>query len=260
MKAILLFLSVLLGSLCVGNSWAQVQFTTDGRLFTVTPQPIVMVTPQTATNVNSIQVASATDQVPAEAKKPVVLNFDKLPERPWVVDNCYPGNSAATTSHGVLTINSLASGCFEYMLFDPEGIWHKYVSNQRGWVVETSLRMDPSTTPVPFDGAVITWINDHSNLIIVGFNPNELLLTYPERVSFPMDTTNAFHIYRIESKGNRVRIYVDGHLAIDHMLTWAGGGTNVLTFGDGNVFTGATSLTQWDYFSYEVFPVPAVKF
>ena len=251
MKPMFLFLSILIGNLCVGNLWAQHPFTTDDRHFTVTPQP--------ATESNSNQLTAETNQIPAEAKKPVVLNFDYLPMSPWVPYNCSPPSATATASHGILTIDSPASACYEYDLWYPEGIWHKYVSNKRGWVVETSLQIDPSTMDINFDGAVRVWIHDHTNLLIVGFNTTEIFLAYPEHVSFPMNTTDSFHIYRIEAKEKRVWVYVDGHLAIDHTLSTIGAGSNDLMFGDGSAYLGRSSLTRWDYFSYEVFPHPALR-
>ena len=67
-----------------------------------------------------------------------------------------------------------------------------------------------------------------------------------------MDTTDDFHVYRIESKLDQVRVYVDDVLAIDHTLSWTGGGSDVLNFGDG--YGAYTSLSYWDYFWYDVFP------
>jgi hypothetical protein len=250
MKAV--FVLALIGLFCVGNLWAQYT-TTDGRHFTLPPQP--------ATNDTFSAATILTTQVPADAKKPVVLNFDNLPAAPWVSWNCGAGETA-TAAHGILTIASPPGGCFEYDLWHPESYWHHYVSNQRGWVVEASLRVDPSTDALPFfDGAVMIWMHDHTNLVIVGFNPNELLLSYPEHVSFPMNTTDAFHVYRIETRGKRMRIFVDGNLAIDHTFSISVGlGSDVLMFGDGNLYRGMKSLTQWDYFSYEVFPNPPLNF
>lgn len=145
---------------------------------------------------------------------------------------------------GILTINS-PSDCYEYSLYSPKGIWNKYVSNSRGWIIETSLKVDPITLP----GNVEIWANDHTILIIVYFNTNEIYIAYPEQVHFPMDTTDGFHVYRIEAKGMHVKIYVDGSLAIDHMLSSPGLGTEALVFGDGDgttspiTFSRSTGLT-----------------
>jgi hypothetical protein len=155
-------------------------------------------------------------------------------------------------SFGILTIDS-PSDCYEYLLYSPKGIWNRFVDNKRGWIVEANLKIDPVTQPECDDrGAVQIWANDHTILLIVGFSTNEICIAYPDSVHFSMNTTDTFHIYRIRAKGMHVRIYVDGNLAIDHVLSTPGAGSEVLAFGDGVVFN--TSLTRWDYLSYRVFP------
>ena len=69
-----------------------------------------------------------------------------------------------------------------------------------------------------------------------------------------MDTTDGFHVYRIEGRGLQVKVYVDGVLKIDHTLVnLNGGGSNALIFGDG-IGDSGPSRVKWDYFSYDVFP------
>ena len=195
---------------------------------------------------------ASRNPVPARSKELVGLNFDRLPDPSWETWDCGDGVSQAMVSHGILTIDS-PSSCYEFILWYPNGTWHKLVDNARGWVIEASLKVDPSTEPRCDDrGSVQIWANDHTNLVIIGFSTNEICIAYPDNVRFPMDTTNSFHIYRIESKGNRVQVYVDGDLRIDHTLSWTGGGSNILNFGDG--VGGTTSRSYWDYFSYNVFP------
>ena len=229
--------------------WAQGS-TTDNRLFTLPPKASTQVS--VVANANADR--SKTIQIPARAKHPVILNFDRLPNADWIVNDC-TGGGTGTVSHGILTIDS-PSDCYEYILFPPKGIWNEFVSNSRGWIVETSLKVDPSTQPecndVSRTGAVQIRANDYTILIIVGFGADEICIAYPDIVHFPMNTTDSFHIYRIEAKGMHIQIYVDGDLAIDHILSTPGGGTQALAFGDGDI--NGTSLTRWDYFSYDVFP------
>ena len=122
-------------------------------------------------------------------------------------------------------------------------------------MVEANLKVDPHTQPNCDNngGSVVIWANDRVNLIIFGFSTNEICISYPEEVHFAMDTTNAFHVYRIENKGAHVRVFVDGNLAINHVFRFLGSGSQTLLFGDGTVY--GTSLTKWDYFSYDVAPV-----
>jgi hypothetical protein len=130
------------------------------------------------------------------------------------------------------------------------------ICSQLEGIVEASLKVDPVTQPEcgVFNqrGSVQIWAADPKILLIVGFSTNEICIAYPEEVHYAMDTTDSFHVYRIEAKGMHVQIYVDGALAIDHVLSVAGGGTRALAFGDGTGY--GTSRTQWDYLSYDVFP------
>ena len=236
--------SLILIALCLCSSmslWAQGN-TTDNRLFTIQPNESIALS-QAA---NATTVAIDASALPAAAKQPVIMNFDKLPNNDWLVFDCFT-NGTGTVSHGILTVDS-PNSCYEYILYSPKGIWNKYVSNSRGWIIETSLKVDPITQP----GSVEIWANDHKILIIVYFNTDEIYIAYPDRVHFPMNTTDGFHVYRIEAKGMHVKIYVDGSVAIDHMLSSPGLGTEALVFGDGDL--NGTSLTRWDYFSYNVFP------
>jgi hypothetical protein len=232
--------------------WSQARSIDNNRLFTLPPGVSASVSAEQA---NADTVLSTTLPIPDQtALQPVILNFDNLPGPDWTVVDC-SGGGTGTVSHGVLTINS-PSDCYEYILFAPKGTWNQLVSNSRGWIVETSLIVDPISQPGcnsgGGQGSVQIWANDHTILLIVGFDTNEICIAYPDKVYYPMNTTDAFHIYRIEAKGMHIRIYVDGNIAIDHILSWPGAGTQALAFGDGD--GSGTSLTRWDYFSSQVFP------
>jgi hypothetical protein len=251
MKTNFLF-ALILSSICFVNLRAQSNLN-DGRHFTIEQNPA-----ERLFSTSERMDTEVTQKIPAEARKPVVLTFNRIPEKAWTQYSCF-GRGQATASHGILTLNS-PSDCLEFSLWHPAGIWHKYVSNARGWVIETALKVDPSTEPRCgsfLSSSSQIWANDHTNLVIIGFSTNEICMTYPEDVRFPMDTTDGFHAYRIEVKNKRVRVYVDGALAINHELTYRGAGSDDLMFGDGTLV--GSSLTQWDYFSYEVFPVPALE-
>jgi hypothetical protein len=208
------------------------------------------VSPHPATQAMEPVQVQAQVSAPSSARQPILLNFDSLPASPWELNPCGDVGSKSTVSHGIMTIESPVD-CHEYELFHPHGIWHRYVSNRRGWIIEAGLKVDPSTNPECDDrGSLLIWANDHTYLIIVGFSTNEICIAYPDQVRAPMDTSE-YHNYRIEALRGRVRIYADGDLKIDHVLTWTGAGSDALTFGDGSE---KNSLSQWDYFSYDVFP------
>ncbi len=220
--------------------WAQVA-TADNHLFVAPPAPIALA-PQTSTPA----------AVPNPIPPPTILNFDQLPGPQWYLNDCFRRGSG-TISRGILTINS-PSDCYEYILYDPLGDWNQYVDNKRGWIVEANIKVDPSTVPDCSFGSssLLIWANDRTNLIIFGIIPNEICIAYPEIVHYPMNTTDSFHVYRIETREIHTRIYVDGQLAISHVFSHLGSGTQALVFGDGTLYN--TSLSKWDYFGYNVFP------
>lgn len=187
---------------------------------------------------------------------PVVLNMNLLPnfEDPnWSLIN---SGGTSWVSGGILTIDS--PSYYEFNLLNPNGNWHQTVDNANGWVVETKMRVDPTTQNYPGTsrGAVQVWIHDHTYLTIVGFNKDKIYIAYPDYVPYYMDTTNTFHVYRIEAKGLMFKVYVDGSLAIDYHRSWTGGGSNILMFGDG--VSGWYSRSYWDYFMYDTDPVTGI--
>ena len=239
--------------LALGGSsvcWAQSESTDGGRLTTQGSSALTQ-GPAIDQGAPPWQGLGSKETKLKKRKQPVVLSFDAVPGSPWQMWNCDDGGSA-NVANGVMTIDS--PSCYEYLLWHPFDVWHQYVDNANGWLIEARLKVDPSTVPCPYGdrGAVQIWAHDHVNLLIIGFNPASIGLAYPDVVQVPMNTTDGFHTYRVESKLNRVRIFVDDALRIDHVLTWPGGGSDVLDFGDGVGLY--PSLSYWDYFSYDVFP------
>lgn len=247
--------AILLGLCIIGSTvgTAQTGRSTDGRTSTAAaPAAAAAIANSAAEEAVPATSDHESAKIPRRAKRPVVLSFDHFPGKDWLHNACGT-TSSAVISHGLLTINSPDLDCNEYLLFYPKGIWNQYVDNQRGWRVETSLKVDPSTQPeCDSRGSVQLWINDLTNLIIIGISNNAICIAYPDVVAVATPTTDGFHVYRVESKGKIVRIYQDGQLKIDHALTTPGGGTQALGFGDGD--GSFASLTTWDYLSYDVFP------
>jgi hypothetical protein len=114
------------------------------------------------------------------------------------------------------------------------------------------MRVDPATEEVGLGrGAVQLWVHDHTYLTIVGFDTSKVFIAAPDHVEYPMDTTQQFHTYRVEGKGDMFRVYVDGTLAIDYHRSWEGGGSEALCFGDGDGSSSGYSRSYWDYFMYD---------
>ena len=67
-------------------------------------------------------------------------------------------------------------------------------------------------------------------------------------LKYSMNTTDDFHVYRVAIKGNDIKVYVDGALAVDGTGKFRGeavNGRNVLSFGSGSSAAKGESL--WDY-------------
>ena len=205
----------------------------------------------TAAEIKSIYDAGSAGKVKPPQSAAVRLDFDSVPGGNWEL---VASGGTSSASDGILTIDAPAD-FHEFILRHPDDLWHEEVDNSRGWVIETRLLVDASTEPLGHGGrgAVQIWANDHTNLIIVGFSTDMICIAYPNLVPYPMDTTDGYHVYRIESKFDNVKVYVDDTLVIDHTLTTTGSGTDILMFGDG--VGGSKSLSYWDYFEYNVFQV-----
>ena len=185
--------------------------------------------------------------LPTEAGR-VRLDMDNLPENEgWAKVGC--DTLSSFVSQGILTIESPGGSCLEYRAPDD---WLNTVSNEQGWVIETRMKVDPSSVNAPYDWNVYVLIHDKTYLSIIGFNTDKIYIAYPytNRIEYLMDTTNDFHTYRIEGKGKSIKIFVDGNLAINLVEgDWTGyGGTEALEFGDGN--GNYYSKSYWDYFYY----------
>ena len=179
----------------------------------------------------------------------VILHFDAVPGGDWELRE---SGGASYVSDGILTIDALGAH-HEFILYAPKGEWNRHVSNTRGWVLEARLRVDPASN-LECGSDLLIWAHDHTSLLQVGFAPGEICIFYPDRVHYPMNTSDGFHAYRIVSRLASVRIYVDGRLAIDHTLSHMGGGTEALLFGDGNAQQATKSRSYWDYLWYDVVP------
>jgi hypothetical protein len=69
-----------------------------------------------------------------------------------------------------------------------------------------------------------------------------------------LDTTNGFHIYRVEGNGLNRRVLVDGVEVITGTANLSGG-TPGFFFGDGN--GSSATLSTWDYVTINPVPEPA---
>jgi hypothetical protein len=174
---------------------------------------------------------------------PIVLNMDELPN---VQDPSWQGdNVSASVSGGILT---WAGGAYT------NSDWSRHVSSAQGWVLEARMKLDPSSDDCYNAGF---WINDRVCCTLMSIYKNKVRIFYPDQLEHAMDTTDTFHVYRIEGKGDTFRLSVDGALAIDYHRSWTGGGNEMLQLGCGSWSDSVscsgdgTGRSYWDYFSYD---------
>lgn len=232
-----------------GNDVGQLGYpTATGRSYT--PGDVTGLSPKVAPTPPTVPSSTPNPSpLPTPPTSAVVLDFSDLPEPPWRAES---SGGSATVANGILTIDA-PDEHYEFLLDEGDDAWHQRVSNDHGWTIESRIRVDPTSAEGKWEigrATVMIGANDKTNFVQIGFNKDMVGLLYPDSITYPMETTDEFHIYRIESRGTRVRLYVDGNLVVDHELSWPGGGGSPLMFGDG--VSGTRSLSYWDYFWYDV--------
>jgi hypothetical protein len=193
-------------------------------------------------------------------------NFDTLPQLPWY--NPGSGESTTVSSGGILSLYAPAGEGNEVILqkasypnFKPPAadVWDNNVSNSRGWWVEVRMRVDPITddqcTSDNMRGPALTvWATDDTQMLVrLGFSRSCVALVYSWNgaIAVPMDTTSAFHVYRISTRLKHANVYIDGALAIEYDYGPAEETGTGLVFGDGQAGYGATR-SYWDFITYDV--------
>jgi hypothetical protein len=221
--------------------------------------------PPTAAAPTPPSVENATPK-PRPATTRVTETFDKLPGPPW--GNASEPGSTSTVADGVLTLYAPAGAFNEVTVQDssypngaipPDDVWDSDVSNSRGWWVEVRMRVDPVTdsqcvSDAARGPALTLWATDNTlKLVRLGFSSAcvALIYSFNEAISVPLDTTSAFHVYRISVRLKHVDVFIDGALAIQHDYGPTEETTKGVLFGDGQSGYGPTR-SYWDYITYDV--------
>ena len=177
---------------------------------------------------------------------PVRFDFDALPEPPWY-QFCGP-TATASVSGGVMTIDSSGYLC-QYSQTGGIGPWPSQVDSNLGWIVEARLKVgagsDGNCQPVGISAG------DDVAGVAIRLDPNTLCVG---GVGIPMNTTDDFHVYRIEAAGiwynRRTKVYVDDQIVYDYS-GYAPFYLRSLEFG---AQTPTRSISHWDYLWYDTSP------
>jgi hypothetical protein len=135
----------------------------------------------------------------------------------------------------------------EWKLEDGQGDWWQS-TRLSGWVVEARIKIIEAPADCASTGFWVTGAG--GQITKVQLSSTWAGINYPAPHGVEMDTTDDFHVYRLQYLGrDRYHFSVDGVLVADAHQLDSGGGSSVLMFGDLGGCAGATS--EWDSFSYE---------
>lgn len=97
------------------------------------------------------------------------------------------------------------------------------------------------------EAGVCLWVSNGVNEEGIDLKTDGVRLTF-SKLEYPLDTTAAFHAYRVVLKGQDLKLYVDDKLALDatgKFTAPAHGGRNQLGFGSAS--SSAQGVSVWDY-------------
>ncbi|MBI5688019.1 MAG: family 10 glycosylhydrolase [Verrucomicrobia bacterium] len=183
---------------------------------------------------NKIEITVNPQPAASEETWTVAYEADKLPAKPWHRDSGSP-RTEEKLAKGALTIADRGNvpGDYHYYRYpwgaDPAG----------KSVVETRVKV----------------VSGLSRVIITNGEAQERLELLPDRIELwsrktvrhAMDTTKDFHVYRIETQGKDIKVFVDGELRLNAPGAYVKTAVNrnELCFGASD----STSLGEacWDY-------------
>lgn len=146
---------------------------------------------------------------------------------------------------GLLTVTG--NSYEEWKLESGQGDWWQS-TRLSGWVVEARIKIIDAPADCASTGFWVTGAD--GQVTKVQLSSSWAGISYPAPHGVDMDTTDDFHVYRLQYLGrDRYHFSVDGVLVADAHQLDSGAGSHVLMFGDLGGCTGATS--EWDSFSYE---------
>ncbi len=165
----------------------------------------------------------------------VVFDGDRKPARPWRRDR---GSKR--------TIEKVVDGAL--LIADRGTVSGDYLYYRYYWGAQPSAKaVVEARVKVKSGSSFIIFANNVSGERL-GLYPDRIQLYHHPRVKYAMDTTSAFHVYRVEVKGADVKVFVDGVLRLDApgaLKPRRGYPRNEVAFGAAN----STWLGEayWDY-------------
>ena len=184
--------------------------------------------------VNTVEVSMARSDARAAADAwDADYDCSKPPRAPWTPGSRRPGTSA-TVQEAALLIADRSTQRGSYLYYTYPGF------------------ADPARVAVFEARAKV--VAGRSMILAANGRAEEEVRLYPDRVvlqharlSCKLDTTDAFHLYRVEAEGKSIRLYVDGKLKLDAAGRFthpAHSGRNMVSFGASTSTTTGEALWQ----------------
>jgi len=183
---------------------------------------------------NQIEIAVNPRAAASDGQWTIAYEADKLPAKPWTRD-----------AGSVRTEERLANGAL--LIADRGTAAGDYLYYRYPWGADPAGKS--------FVEARVKVISGLSRVILTNGEAQERLELQPGRIelwsrksaSRAMDTTSDFHVYRIETQGKDVRVFVDGELRLNApgACVKAAAGRNELCFGASD--SAGTGEALWDY-------------
>ena len=173
---------------------------------------------------NPLEIAVNPQYVPAADAWNVVYDGGRLPASPWGRDTHSPRTEAKLID-GALLIADRGVQPGDYL-------YYRYA-----WGAEPGEELVIEARAKVVSGSSWVIFTDGRSQARLGLWPDHIDLWGRKDIRYNLDTTRAFHLYRIVAQGADLRVYVDGQLRLDGRGAFrpaAAGGRNELAFGASN--------------------------
>lgn len=187
--------------------------------------------------------------VAADSEWTMTYTMDSLPP----VGSWFGGTARATIEDGVLRIVDDSDAPGSAYLYQIE--WGADPVSEA--IAEVRMKVVSSEG----DAGVTLGVSNGVHEEGIRFHTNRLQLAYAGS-THRMDTTDAFHVYRVTIRGNDLKVFVDGQLAIDatgRFIHETYQGRNQLAFGSASSSAKGESLWDWVRFRSPLKPHMAHK-
>lgn len=181
---------------------------------------------------NRVEIALDPDHLPGPDEWTIVYDAGEKPKAPWYRD---PGSER--------TEEKLVDGAL--FIADRGTVSGDYHYYRYAWGADPAEPIVVEARAKAVSGSSYVIISDGVAHERLGLWPDHIGLWTNRDIRYEMDTTDDFHTYRIVTKGEDLKVYVDGELRLDAagLFTARGRTQNQLAFGAAN--SGMVGEAYW---------------